>query len=533
MSSDAQRRDFIKQLAVGAAVVIPASGAAFAANAETHTSSSIAFHNIADYGAVGDGKTLCTAAIQKAIDACAQVGGGKVVVPSGRFLTSALFLKSNVHLEVLAGGTLAFTSDVDSVPSITGRWEGIDRTVYASLINGDGLENISITGRGTLDGQGKPWWDAYHVVREMRKKAGMGDEREPENPPGSPLKWGRPRMINLYGCKNVLVSGIHIMNSPSWNIHPVRCENMNIDGVTITAPEDSPNTDGIDPDSCKNVRISNCYISVGDDCIIIKSGYRYREDGVPCEDITVTNCVFGTGHCGVGIGSETSGGVRNVAVSNCICDGTLRGLRIKTARSRGNVVENFRASNVVMRDVAEALVVTMFYTGGDRHKAEPVDKFTPTFRNFHFSDISVTGTKQPILMEGLAEMPIRGISVNNFHADDAASSAFAINVVGLSLSNVVVNAAKGPALDVDSVKNLELFRVTTDQPKSGEPIIRLANVNNGAVQMCTAPEGAGVFLELKGTANRDISLIGNQLSRAAKDVSLADGATKSAITKQS
>jgi polygalacturonase len=310
MPNDTARRDFIKQFAVGAAITWPTTGVAAAASPAKHASSQTPFFNVVDFGAAADGKTNCTSAIQKAIERCSEAGGGTVLIPAGRYLSNALFLKSNVHVEIMAGATLAFTNDIDTVPSVKGRWEGIDREVYASLFNGQSLENVTICGRGTLDGQGAPWWEAYRTVREMRRKAGMGDEREPENPPGALLKWGRPRMINLYDCKNVFIGGLHIKDSPSWNIHPVRCESVLIDGVTITAPVDSPNTDGIDPDSCKNVRIANCYISVGDDCIIIKSGYRYREDGVPCEDITVTNCVFGTGHCGVGIGSETSGGVK-------------------------------------------------------------------------------------------------------------------------------------------------------------------------------------------------------------------------------
>jgi len=532
MAKEADRRGFIKHLAAGTVVALPALGVTFAQGSETDGSSAASYFNIVDYGAVGDGKTICTPAIQKAIDGCAASGGGKVIIPTGRFLTNAIFLRSNVHIEVLAGGILAFTTDINSVPSVQGRWEGIDRIVYGSLFNGQSLENVSITGRGTLEGQGKPWWDAYRVVREMRRKAGMGDEREPENPPGSPLKWGRPRMINLYDCKNVLIGGLHIQNSPSWNIHPVRCENINIDGVTITAPADSPNTDGIDPDSCKNVRISNCFISVGDDCIIIKSGYRYREDGVPCEDITVTNCVFGTGHCGVGIGSETSGGVRNVVVSNCICDGTDRGLRIKTARSRGNVVENFRASNMIMRNVAEGITLTMFYTGGDRHKAEPVDKFTPTFRNLHFSDVSVTGAKQAVLIEGLAEMPIRGISINNFNGENSDKGLSCVNAIGISLSNVCVDSEHGPAFDFDTVTDVELLRVSTTKPQQSEPVVRFTNVSDGALQLCTAPKKAKAFLELKGPGNRDIALIGNRFPVGEEAVSFVEGASKSAITKE-
>jgi polygalacturonase len=455
-----------------------------------------------------------------------------VIVPAGKYLTSAIFLKSNVQVEVFAGGALLLTTDFNQVPSVQGRWEGIDRTTYASLFNGFDLENVSITGRGTLDGQGERWWTAFRHDHELRRKLGL-EEREPENPPEALLRWGRPRMINLFRCRNVQICGIALVDSPSWNIHPVQCGNLLIDGVTITAPEDSPNTDGIDPDSCKNVRIANCYLSVGDDCIIIKSGYKYRDNGIPCENITVTNCVFGKGHAGVGIGSETAGGVRNVVVSNCVCDGTQRGLRLKTARSRGNVVENIRASNVVMRDVGEAVVVTMFYTGGDLHRQEHVDQGTPRFRNIHFSDVFATRVKKAAVIEGLPEMPIEGLSISNFAVESAETGVTCTNAVGVRLDNIVVNAAKGPALTADTTRDFEINRVTTRKPASGEPMIRFANVGDAVVQSCSAPEGTGTFLELKGIANRSISLLGNRLSRAVREVELVDGATDKAIVQRS
>ncbi len=197
------------------------------------------------------------------------------------------------------------------------------------------------------------------------------------------------------------------------------CDNVGIDQVTIISPADAPNTDGIDPDSCRNMRISNCYISVGDDCITIKSGYKYQKIGknMPSENIAVTNCVFARGHGGVGIGSETSGGVRNVTVSNCVCEGTDRGLRFKTARGRGNVVENFRAQNLVMRGVGDALSVSMLYKAGDPRTPQPVDEGTPRFRNIHLSDITATDIKRAALIEGLPEMPVQGLSISNFVAE--------------------------------------------------------------------------------------------------------------------
>ena len=529
-----ERREFIRKLAAGAALSWPVMGSieeASAAVMQKPAPGAPLVFNVADHGAVGDGKTLTTGAIQKAVDRCAAAGGGRVVFPAGRYLTGPIFLKSNVHVEVPSGAVLLGSTDFDRIPSIAGRWEGIDRTVYASLFTGHDLENISITGRGLLDGQGEAWWDAFRAVAALRQKLGLL-EREPENPPGSPLKWARPRMINLYRCKNVLISGLTVINSPSWNIHPVLCENVVIDQVTILAPDEGPNTDGIDPDSCKNVRLSNCNISVGDDCITLKSGYRYRNTNVPCENIAVTNCTFGRGHGGVGVGSETAGGVRNVTVSNCICDGTDRGLRFKTARGRGSVVENFSAMNVVMRGVGDAVSVTMLYGAGDSRTAQPVSELTPIFRNIRLSNITASDVKRAALIEGLPEMPVRGLTINNFEVVSAGAGITCSNVDGMTFDNVAVNAAKGPAMTAVDVRGIEIHRFADRNPQEGLPSIRLENVNDGLIQSCAAAQGTGTFVEIGGAGSRDISLVANRLARAAQDVRFVGGAPESAVVRR-
>jgi polygalacturonase len=531
-----ERRRFIKKFTVGAAVTFPALAYAeesIAARQQSLPAKSTLFFNVADFGAVGDGRTLCTTGIQKAVDACAQAGGGRVIFPAGKFLTGPIFMKSNVHVEIPAGTTLLGSTDFDKVPSIAGRWEGIDRTVYASMFTGLDLDNISITGRGVIDGRGDAWWKAFEVVSEMRRKLGLM-EREPENPPGSPLKWGRPRMINLYRCKNILISGLTVLNSPAWNIHPVLCDNIILDQLTIISPAESHNTDGIDPDSCRNMRISNCYISVGDDCITIKSGYKFQKSGqnIPSQNILVTNCVFARGHGGVGIGSETSGGVRDVTVSNCVCEGTDRGLRFKTARSRGNIVENFRAVNFVMRGVGDAISITMLYNASDPRTAQPVDDGTPTFRNFHLSNITVSDVKRAMLIEGLPEMPIQGLSISNFVANGVGSGITCSNVTGIVFDNIQVHAAQGPAMQISDVKGIEIYRLADRNPRKDQPSIRFERVNDGLIQSCTAAENAGTFLEIKGAEVRDVSLLTNRLTRAAKEVAFVDGASESAVVRR-
>ncbi|HEX9441003.1 MAG TPA: glycosyl hydrolase family 28 protein, partial [Roseiflexaceae bacterium] len=229
--------------------------------------------NVKDYGAIGDGQALDTQPIQSAIDACGAQGGGTVVVPPGAYVMGALALRSNITLYVDAGATLLGSENPADYPVIASRWEGVEQRTYAPLIGGRGLTSVALVGRGTIDGRGAGWW------RRLQERT---------------LDYPRPRLIAFADCSNVLIEGITAINSPSWTINPVRCDNLTVHKVTIVNPGDSPNTDGINPDSCSNVHISDCAISVGDDCITLKSGIK-TEDGAtlaPCCNITITNCTM-------------------------------------------------------------------------------------------------------------------------------------------------------------------------------------------------------------------------------------------------
>ena len=252
--------------------------------------------------------TKSTAQIQRAIDQCGTSGGGTVFLPAGRYVSGSLWLRSNVTLHLESGAVLMGDTDPSAYPMWAGAWEGPGaQRRHAPLIAGEGLTNIALTGRGTIDGRGQTWWDAFNVGR------------------GPDL---RPQMVRLVDCRDVLIDGLHFVNSARWALNPVACDNLTIHQVTVRNPPDSPNTDGINPDSCNNVHIANCHIDVGDDCIAIKSGSE--EDGRrtprPCQNITIMNCTMLHGHGGVVIGSEMSGGVRNVAISNCVFCGTDRGI---------------------------------------------------------------------------------------------------------------------------------------------------------------------------------------------------------------
>lgn len=365
--------------------------------------------NIKDYGAIADGKTLATAAIAQAIEYANRQGGGTVLVPAGDYLTGSIELKSNINLYIDSGAKLIFVNDKEAYPMVTSRWEGATRPVHAACIYGEDLENISVTGRGTLDGQGEFWWNIRKTDRQ----------------------YPRPKLISFERCNNVLIDGISLMDSPFWTINPICCDNVTINNVSILNPANSPNTDGINPESCNNVHISNCHIDVGDDCIAIKAGTEDADKMIPCTNITITNCTMVHGHGGVVIGSEMSGGVRNVTISNCVFEGTDRGIRLKTRRGRGGYVEDIRVNNVIMRDVISPFIMNLYYFCGPRGKEKyvwdknpyPITDETPSFRRVHFSNITATDVRASAgFIYGLPEMLIEDVSFDNVQilmADDA------------------------------------------------------------------------------------------------------------------
>ncbi len=358
------------------------------------------FLNVCRFGAVPDGQTLSTEAIQRAIDTAAEHGGGTVVLPPGRFHCGALFLRSGVRLHLDAGATLLASESPDNFPVIDGRWEGAHRSVHACLINAHDAEHVTVDGRGTIDGRGQGWWQRHRARR---------------------LKHPRPRLIGLTRCRRVALDGFFATNSPAWTLNPIDCEDVLVRGVSILNPPDSPNTDGINPESCRNVRIHACHVDVGDDCITIKSGQEAagREKLRPCENIVISDCTLVHGHGGVVIGSEMSGGVRNVVATNCVFQDTDRGVRIKTRRGRGGVVENIRINHLVMDRVLCPLVINMYYGCGawDRDElfvpdALPVDDSTPVIRGVHVSHVHATDARYAAAyVHGLPESPVRDLAL--------------------------------------------------------------------------------------------------------------------------
>lgn len=378
--------------------------------------------NVQKYGAKNDSSALATTAIRKAITAASAKGGGTVYFPAGKYLTGPIHLKSNITIHIEAGAELHFSDDFNQyLPMVETRYEGVDVTSFSPLFYAFEAENITITGRGTINGHGKKWWDfaeGYTDQRPRSKWQLMFDSLNrnillPDDPKQMKRGFLRPPFIQFMHCNNVLIEGITIKNSPFWTVNPEFCNNVTVHAVTILNPP-SPNTDGINPESCSNVHISNCHISVGDDCITIKSGKDLpgRTKNRPAENYTITNCTMLSGHGGVVIGSEMSGGVRNIVISNCVFDGTDRGLRIKTARGRGGVIEDISMSNIVMRNIREnAIVIDMEYA---KTAEEPVSERTPRIRNIHFSNISGSAVNAGYI-NGLKEMPVENVTFSNIN----------------------------------------------------------------------------------------------------------------------
>jgi polygalacturonase len=453
------------------------------------------------------------------VDACAAAGGGTVYLPAGKYLSGAIFLKSNVTMNISEGATLLASTDFEDFPPFKPNWSILsDDTRRSSLITGIDLENIAVTGRGTLNGQGRPWWEA------LRKDKNIKDTRK------KILTYGRPRVINLYRCHNILIRDVTIVDSPSWTIHPVGCENLVVDGISIINPESGPNTDGVNPESCRNVRISNCFIDTGDDCITLKSGKdeEGRLKAKPTENVTITNCVMYKGHGAIVIGSEMSGCVRNVTASNIVCVGTDRAVRIKSTRGRGGVVENIRYSNFVVENVREPIYITSFYT---KTNPEPFSQRTPIFRDIAISHFTIKNSPCMAKIYGLPEMPVQGLRLN----DIVASTEVGLvcdSAAALELHNVQVNTTKGPAFTITNCKNIELDGIKTTSPHEDEPVVRMANVRDAFIHDCRALPGTDSFLELNGPATRDILLTANHLSSAKNSFVLKNGAQKQAVVEK-
>jgi len=413
---------------------------------------------ITDFGAKPHNEfEPCHEAINQAITACSLAGGGTVVVPKGTFFTGPITLKSNVNLHVSEGATLKFSTDQSLYfPGVITRWEGIDCYNARPLIYAYGETNIAITGKGTIDGQGskEAWWPMcgaprYGWKEGMVAQRNGGRERllmygETNTPIYkrimTPEDGMRPQLINLYSCNTVLIEDVTLLNSPFWVIHPLFCESLIVRGVNIF--NRGPNGDGCDPESCKNVLIENCVFDTGDDCIAIKSGRNNdgRKWNIPSENIIVRGCKMKNGHGGVVIGSEISGGYRNLFVENCEMDSPEldRVIRIKTSTCRGGVIENVFVRNVTVGQCREAVLrINLQYENRENCQRG----FTPTVRNVHLKNVTCQKSQLGVLIIGLEDPSlVNNISVEDSHFNNVAKDGNDIkSAKDVTFKNLYIN----------------------------------------------------------------------------------------------
>lgn len=459
--------------------------------------------SIVDFNAVPDGATLNTKAFADAIDAVAEKGGGKVVVPRGIWLTGPITLKSNINLHTEEGALIIFSKNFDDYPLVETSFEGLNTYRCTSPINAKNLENIAITGKGVFDGSGDAWrpvkksklteahWKQLVSSGGVVNKKGdiwyptegamRGVDNSDMNVPTFTTKeehiairdYLRPVMVSIRECKRVLIDGPTFQNSPAWCLHPLMCEDIIVRNVTVKNPWYSQNGDGIDLESCKNAAIYKCSFDVGDDAICIKSGKDKvgRDRGVPTEKAIIKDCIVYHGHGGFTVGSEMSGGVKNLHVSDLTFIGTDVGLRFKSTRGRGGVVENIYISDINMINIpAEAILFDLYYTGNspipegdekvspeDKEKmaasVPPVSEETPSFRNIFIKDVICKGAGRAILFQGLPEMNLKNMNIENVKID-ATRGLYCIDSDGVSMKNVSITASSGPAMLFYNSKNV-------------------------------------------------------------------------------
>jgi DNA sulfur modification protein DndE len=493
---------------------------------------------ITDFGARADGRTLNTKAFESAVRSVAEAGGGTVTVPPGTWLTGPIRLQSNICLHLERGALIQFSRHLEDFPLIPGLGGKSKKYIITPLIAAYRANHIAITGAGVIDGagevwryvkrskltehqwkdllarggvvspDGKEWWpskealEGEKTIREMEKSgralsaADYAQVRE----------YLRPDLLELVQCNGILLDGTTFQNSPRYHVRPVQSENVIIRDIKVYAPWYGQNTDGIDPTSCRNVIVYNATVDVGDDGICLKPGSLASEQtpGPACENIVVANCAVYHAHGGFVIGSESFGGVRNVSVSNCLFLGSDVGLRFKSARGRGGVVEDVFIEGIQMRDIQdEAILFDMYYGGGapevEAAKArateqpEPVTPLTPRFQKFTIKNVVCNGAGQAVRINGLPEMPVKRIT----------------------LENVSITSERGLSfVDVDSLR----IRSCSFLPRIG-PVVVLDECRDVTVEGVSYG-GAEVFLSVGGERTEDVRLIGLELPKVKKALDL-------------
>lgn len=507
--------------------------------------------NIVNYGAVADGLTLNSAAINKTIEECAKGGGGVVLVPRGSFVTGPIIMKSNVNLHLAKGALILYTKDFDQYPLVLSSFEGVDAARCQSPLVAEKLENIAITGEGIMNGNGFFWrpvkkdkmtesqWKAHQrnyggvlsadgkswycspkaLLASKTNNIGKLTEGKMLKDFEDVKDYMRPNMIRISECKNILIEGVTFENSPAWTTHITLSEHITVKGLKVKNVWYGANTDAIDLESCKNALLEDCNFDTGDDGITIKSGRdEYgRKRGMPTKDVIVRNCVVYHAHGGFVVGSEMSGGVNNMFVSNCTFIGSDIGLRFKTTRGRGGMVENIYVNNVNMKDIpAEAILFDMYYMAkdpvvlaGEKREppvveTKPVDETTPQFQNFYFRNITCNGAAKGILVRGIPEMHIKNILIEN----------------------AVLQADEG--IDIQEASNITLNNITM-LSKNTNPVAYVLNSDNITITNLKYQDSADVLAIVQGERSKAISILNTDVTKAKQKLKTGFGVTDAEV----
>src|SRR5690554_2558839 len=500
--------------------------------------------NLLDFGGNPDGITLNTAAFADAIQDLSEKGGGILIVPKGVWFTGPIVFRSNINMHLEKGALILFSPDFNLYPLVETVFEGLDTRRCQSPISGRNLENIAITGEGSINGSGEAWrplkkekvteshWksvvssggvvrgDNYWFPSEGSLK---GFETSDMNVPRQDLseeEWLeikdflRPVMVSFIECKNLLLEGVLFENSPAWNIHPLMCENVILDGVFIRNPGYSQNGDGLDLESCVNSIIVNSLFDVGDDGICIKSGKdeEGRLRGRPTENVIVENCKVFQGHGGFVVGSEMSGGVKNISVKNCQFLGTDVGLRFKSNRGRGGVVENIFISDIYMFNIAtESFLFDLFYGGKSASEALadgdttptgeprlPVTEKTPVFRNIFVKNLVSRNARRAMLFNGLPEMNIENINLENAFITARYGAEFSESR-DINLKNVTIIPEEGPAYLFNNVKNFKTDNLDFEVGKQ-TTVAKITGKDTAGIELSGLPEES---VDIAGNVNKE------------------------------
>lgn len=504
---------------------------------------------ITKYGAIPDGHTLNTQAIQKAIDECHAKGGGIVRVPQGLWLTGPIVLKSNVNLHLETGATLLFTKDKDQYPLVKGNWEGMPQMRNQSPISAENASNIGITGNGIIDGNG----DAWRLVKKEKLTASQwkklvasggvvknGNLWMPSESfargyemkdPGrlSPEKdvafyqsikdFLRPNLVVFTKCDKILLEGVTFQNSAAWCLHPLMSTNIVVRNIFVKNPWYAQNGDGIDLESCSNVLIENSVFDVGDDALCMKSGRDAdgRARAMPTQNVIIKGCTVYASHGGFVVGSEMSGGVKNVYVSNCTFIGSDIGLRFKTTRGRGGVVENIFIKDIYMKDIpGEAILFDMYYMARDPIPLEgekrelpkvemlPVDETTPQFQNIHISNVYCNGAKKAIFIRGIPEMHVKNILIENS----------------------VLQSEQG--VDIQEASGIKLKNVSVYATKA-DVVVDIVNSDDVQISGLKYADGASILLRAAGDRTKNIRIEKTDYTRVKEKVITELGTPSAAV----